>query len=160
MLSWMLYQSRKGVLLVSQFLYKFCNTKKPNKNGLTTITIYLSPVPLSLNISNVDPVTRLWIYLFFQYIQGAVRNKCPRFFFVYRRKLTHTKTQQRTFKASKHSRCTVFLRVWTGGVNFAFYPSSSIHVTSSLFMLPPLFSSASTTDGVCCPPGPDINKKE
>ena len=36
-----------------------------------------------------------------------------------------------TYKASKHDMRTVFLRASRGGVNFFFYPSSSIHFTSS-----------------------------
>ena len=63
-----------------------------------------------------------------------------RFFFGSCRKLARTKTQQITYKASKHNGRTVFLRVLKGGgVNFFFYPLSSIRFTSSLFPPPSLF---------------------
>ena len=70
----------------------------------------------------------------------------------FRRKLAHTKTQQRTDKSSKHTGCTVFTRVSSGGVNFVFYPLSYLHFISSLFAPTSLFASASATAGV--PPTP------
>ena len=64
-----------------------------------------------------------------------------------------TKNQQNIYKESEHNGRTVFMRVSSGGVNFVFYPLSSINFTSSLFATTYLFTSASDTAGV--PPPPD-----
>ena len=60
----------------------------------------------------------------------------------YRRKLTCTKTEQSTDKASEHNGRTVFMRVLTGGgVNYVFYLLFPLHFTSSLFAPTSRFSS-------------------
>ena len=93
------------------------------------------------------------------YIRCSQR-KMSQFFSGFRRKPAHTKTQQGTDKASEHNGRKVFLPVSTGGVNFVFYPLSSIHFTSSLFAPTSFFASASATNRVFCPPGMGGYKKE
>ena len=68
------------------------------------------------------------------------------------------RTRKPNKSQTKWSNITVFLHGSTGGVNFAFYPLSSLHFTSSLFEPTSLFASA--TAGVCPPPGPGGHKKE
>ena len=93
-------------------------------------------------------------------IQPSVNNKCPGVFFGFCRKLSRTKTQQSTDKASGHNMRIVFLRylvfltpVLTGVVSTLSYHLSSIQYTSSLFVPTSLFASASdtATNRVSCP---------
>ena len=91
------------------------------------------------------------------YIQPSVNNKCPGFFFRFRRKLARTKTQQSTDKVSEHNGRTVFswaliflTRSSTGVVSTSPYHLSSIFITlpHNLHQLP-IFASASVTNRVC-----------
>ena len=93
------------------------------------------------------------------HIRPSVNDRCPGFFFGFRRKLACTKPQQSTDKASEHNGRTVFTRVSSGGVNFVFYPLSSLHFTSSIFVPTLLFASAYATSRVCLLPGLYRNNK-
>ena len=84
-------------------------------------------------------------------IQPSANDKCP-VFFGFCSKLTRTKTQQSTDKASENNWRTVFKRVSSGGVNFVFYPLSYLHFTSSLFAPTYLLASSPTNTGVRRPP--------
>ena len=86
----------------------------------------------------------------------AFHNKFPRFLsFGFFRKIAWTKTQQGTDKASEHNGHAVFLRdlillmrALTGVVSNLYYRLSSIHYTSSPFLLTSFFVSASATNRV------------
>ena len=71
-------------------------------------------------------------------------------FFIFFRKLMHTKTKEVTDKYIEHNMCTVISCVSTGGINFILYHLSSIHFTSSLFV--PNFPFAFTPARLCRPP--------
>ena len=72
------------------------------------------------------------ILIDYPHIQPSVDDKYPVFPW-FCRKLARTKTQQSTDKASKYNGRKVFSRVSIDGVNFVFYPLSSINFNSSLF---------------------------
>ena len=93
----------------------------------------------------------------YQFIRGAFHDKFPRFLgFGFFRKLAHTKNQQGTYKTSKHNGRTVFFsalvllqRASTGVMSTSYYHLSSIHYTSSLFVISSIFASTSATKRVC-----------
>ena len=91
-------------------------------------------------------------------IRGAFHHNFPGFSGLgFHRKLARTKTQQGTYKASKHNRSIVFSRVLTGSdvINFFFYHLSSLFIllTSPFCAQLTFFASASATNTVRHPLG-------
>ena len=131
-------------------IFRRCNTT----STLTNDAFYGSIVTKHMGIPDHAHWDIFIIQTICSPIQGTVSNKCQ--FLRICKKILHMKTQQSTYKASKHIGHKIFFHVSTGSVNLLSFVYALFTLLFHNFPTSP-FDPATT--GVCFPPSSGVHEK-